>query len=143
MSHSIDFFAVVGRKEEEKLNCTKVSSLWDENQKSSLVDVWNDAITDIALVTEYNRDSIDDSWTIITESTDGVEFMDLDVKICLAYRRRRESKKIDHISQVIILIFNIKIFSAFYFSPRSVVKIIIIYCFVRIYIDSIGVWRTS
>jgi len=100
MSHSIDFFAVVGRKDENKLTCTSLPSLWEENRQSTLADVWNDAITDIALVTEYNRESIDDTWTIIDSSTDGIEFIDYDIKICLAYKRRRESKKIDHISQV-------------------------------------------
>lgn len=100
MSFSIDYFAVLGKKN-GVLTSEKVRSLWDDSQQVSLRDVWNDAITDIAVVTEYNVDSIDDSWQVIRSSFEGRNFSDYGMKITIAVQRRRESKRLDHISQVI------------------------------------------
>ena len=99
MSHSIDYFAVLG-KQDAKLQFENVKNIWEENKYYHPSEVWNDAITDIAVVTEHNRGSIDDSWEIITQSIEGIEFKYTNVKISLAFRRRRVSKRLDHISQV-------------------------------------------
>jgi hypothetical protein len=99
MSFAIDYFTVLGRKD-DKLQCENVKSLYEENKLCPLSEVWNDAITDIAVVTEYNVDDFDDSWTIIEQSIDGVQFIDFDIKISIAIQRRRNSKRLDHITAV-------------------------------------------
>ena len=99
MSYSIDYFAVLGRKD-GKLQCGNVKSSWDESKQCHPSDVWNDAITDMVVVTESNRDDFDCTWTIVDQSLEGIEFADLDIRISLAFRRRRESKRLDHITQV-------------------------------------------
>lgn len=99
MSYAIDYLAVLG-KDGNGFECEQMKSLWEENSLVSPSDVWDDAITDILVINDYNRDNIDDSWTIISQSIDGVEFSELSLFITIAYKRRRDSKRLDHISQV-------------------------------------------
>jgi len=104
MSHCIDYFAVLGKKD-GKLHCEEVKNIWEENKTCHLSNVWNDAITDIAVITEHNRGSIDDSWEIITQSFEGIDFNETNIKISLAFQRRRVSKKLNHITQVINMMY--------------------------------------
>jgi len=99
MSHAIDYFAVLGRNE-GKLVCDDVKSSWEENKFCHPSEVWNDAITDFAVVTEHNRESLDETWEIIDCSVEGFEFTDIDFNIAFAIQRRRNSKREDHITEI-------------------------------------------
>ena len=98
MSHCIDYFAVVGKP--GSLVCEEVRSSWEENKQCSPCDVWNDAITDIAVVTEHNKGSIDERWEVVNQSIDGLNFAENGIRICVAYLRRRISRRLDHITHV-------------------------------------------
>ncbi len=99
MSHAIDIFAVLGRKD-NSLVCDGIKSIWEENKQCHPNEIWNESITDLIVVNEFTSEVIDDSWTVIDSSVDGVKFSELGLEISIAFRRRRHSHRADHICMV-------------------------------------------
>jgi hypothetical protein len=93
-SNVIDYFSTLGRK---SLVCKSFESLWADDKAKSPSEIWNEAITDIAVVHSGER-LPDSSWQIIDRSIDNRPIMSRNGLI--AVRRRSASKRLDHITKV-------------------------------------------
>lgn len=116
--NAIDYFATLGRKPGPFL-CKSLRNVWREDD--SLLrptDIWNDAVTDIAIITEgfhaytdldegegvetflTGDQLVDNTWSIISTSCEGHELEFPQVAI----RRRNKSHRLDHITKVTSII---------------------------------------
>jgi hypothetical protein len=92
-SNVIDYFATLGRK---ALICKSFKSLWADDKAKIPSEIWNEAITDIAIV-HYGESLPDSSWQIIDHSIDD---RPISSRSTIAVRRRAASKRLDHITKV-------------------------------------------
>lgn len=92
-SNVIDYFATLGRK---TLICKSFESLWVNDKSRSPSEIWNEAITDIAIVHQGER-LPDDTWQMIDQSIDN---RPISSRSTIAVRRRGASKRLDHITKV-------------------------------------------
>ena len=92
-SNVIDYFATLGRK---TLNCKSFESLWVNDKLRSPSEIWNEAITDIAIVHEGEK-LPDDTWQTIDQS---IDHRPISSRSTIAVRRRGASKRLDHITKV-------------------------------------------
>lgn len=92
-SNVIDYFATLGRK---SLICKSFESLWVNDKLRSPSEIWNEAITDIAIVHQGER-LPDSSWQMIDQSVDN---RPISSRSTIAVRRRGASKRLDHITKV-------------------------------------------
>jgi len=120
-SYAIDYFATLGRRPGE-LSCKSMPSATSESTVPPS-EIWLDAITDITVIYFDDEASIpvdDECGSPPIVSTDGVDWelvkytVDGDLANCnpgdpsrgislLAVRRRRQSKRLDHICEIIVL----------------------------------------
>lgn len=89
----IDYFSTIGKN---KLICKSFESLWENDKTKSPSEIWNDAITDIAIV-HYGERLPDSSWSLIDRSVDD---RPVNIRSTIAVRRRGASKRLDHITKV-------------------------------------------
>lgn len=95
-SNVIDYFATLGRK---SLICKSFESLWVNDKSRSPSEIWNEAITDIAIVHQGEM-LPDDSWQVMNQSIDNRPILS---RSTIAVRRRASSKRLDHITRVSFL----------------------------------------
>ena len=92
-SNVIDYFATLGRK---TLTCKSFESLWVNDKLRSPSEIWNEAITDIAIVHQGEK-LPDDTWQTIDQS---IDHRPISSRSTIAVRRRGASKRLDHITKV-------------------------------------------
>lgn len=85
---TIDYFATVGRKPGSFVIKNK------HNGSTSAGDIWDNAITDVGVALE--DEVFDDSWEVLDRSSTGLELFRPHIII----KRRKESKKLDHITKI-------------------------------------------
>ena len=105
-SYCIDYFATLGRKSGPLIPTLINDFQEDLNGKLKSVhptEIWLNCITDIAVLID-GEEVPDETWEICDYSADGVTLM----KPHIAYRRRKHSKRQDHITEVI---YSINIFT--------------------------------
>lgn len=101
-SKCIDYFATLGRANgplKPKYSLPKIpcTDLKDSNSKfSSYNDVWNNAITDIAVVMSDESLPDPETWELVNKSIDGLEIFPPHI----AFRRRKHSFRLDHIKEI-------------------------------------------
>lgn len=94
-SNAIDFFATLGRKPGQ-FSCKSFKSVWaDDGTMLTPNEIWNDAITDIAVLTKGDH-NLDESWTVLNTSLDGEELQ----LPYIAIKRRSTTHRLDHITKV-------------------------------------------
>jgi len=99
MSNVIDYFATIGST--YPLQCKGYSDNNNDNDnqnKANIYDIWNDAITDIIILSSNNSTIPDDTWELINTTIDGNEIKQ--TYPYLAIRRRIHSKRLDHIIDI-------------------------------------------
>ena len=99
-SHVIEYFATLGRR--KTLVCKQVDSSNGIRVTKNATEVWNEAITDIAII--QPGEQLPDAWEAIEASVDGGRIPSSSV---IAVRRRIHSKRLDHITKVLIQYENI------------------------------------
>jgi hypothetical protein len=93
-SHVIEYFATLGRR--KALVCKPVDASSDNHITRIASEVWNEAITDIAII-HPDEDVPDDTWEKVDMSMDG---RIVPTNCLIALRRRKHSNRIDHITKV-------------------------------------------
>jgi hypothetical protein len=94
-SYCIDYFATIGRRNDLLLP-KPIESKDDSNQLTSPKDIWDNAITDLAVVME-GETAPDSTWEVIKKTVNGLDLF----PPYIAYQRRKHSHKVDHIVEVI------------------------------------------
>lgn len=97
MSNVIDYFATIGCN---NLKCKGYSTFSDndDHNNTNIYDIWNDAITDIIILSSNNNTILDETWELINTTIDGNEIKSNYPNI--AIRRRLHSKRLDHIIDI-------------------------------------------
>lgn len=113
-SNVIDYFATLGRK---SLICKSFESLWTNDKLRTPSEIWNEAITDIAIV-HPGEQLPDSSWQLINRSIDNRQITS---RSTIAIRRRGASGRLDHITKVRHDI--IGIFDCLHCTPKSSILI--------------------
>lgn len=97
----IDYFATLGCRNEALIPVPPTVSMGDDDAKQVLDirKVWDDAITDVAVITETEAVP-DNTWEVVKRTLNGLDLLPPYV----ALRRRKDSHRMDHITEVMILI---------------------------------------
>ena len=89
-SHAVEYFTTLGRS--KSLACKSFAKS-DSEKARSPSELWNDAITEIAIV--HPGEKVPAGWEIINSSVDGNL-----IEHFIAVKRRTESPRLDHITKV-------------------------------------------